>query len=91
MTVGGEPIAAELPSGVRTGGIYTFGAGDVDGYNDGDGNDYKYQFQEQMASCWDLELASEGLSLMGRGKMGTKLRFFHCNCHCHCVCHCHCH
>ena len=68
VTVGGEPIAAELPSGVRTGGIYTFGAGDVGDYNDDD-DDYKYQFQEQMASCWDLELASEGLSLMGREKM----------------------
>ena len=74
MTVGGEPIAAELPSGVRTGGIYNFGAGDVGDYNDGD-DDYKYQFQEQMVSCWDLELASEGLSLMGRENMGIKLRF----------------
>ena len=27
VTVGGEPITAELPSGVRTGGLYTFGAG----------------------------------------------------------------
>ena len=39
VTVGGEPIAAELPSGVRTGGIYTFGTGDVDDNNDGDDND----------------------------------------------------
>ena len=27
MAVGGEPVTAELPSGVRTGGLYTFAPG----------------------------------------------------------------
>ena len=42
VTVGGEPIAAELPSGVRTGGIYTFGTGGADDDNDDDGDDNDY-------------------------------------------------
>ena len=51
--MGGEPVTAELPSGVRTGGLYTFapGPGCADTY--GVRTNGLYNFGGTTAECYD--------------------------------------
>ena len=51
--MGGEPVTAELPSGVRTGGLYTFAPGPGCGDTYGVRTNGLYNFGGTTAECYD--------------------------------------